>query len=384
MSRMRVITVTLLLPLLLSGCWNAREIENLLYVNAIGVDYVNNEYVVYAQILSFSSIAKQEAGGGGGSESGIAIAKGSGESFAAAIFNLYPVNQEQMTWSHIRSIIFSERALKRGQLDHIMDEIDRFYEFRFTLWTFATQEPMMDILNPKQVFNQPVIYSQLSSPQDIYKQHSVISPMKLFQFISNRDEPNKVVYLPTLSINTKTWTEDKKPLPQLKISGACMIQNKEVKGCLPRDELLALSWLDKKMNRTLLAVKKGKTYLANVVLENPKIKIQPQIRGSQVSFQVHVETLGFIVQYMNRSTVREIEKEAKNKIEEQIRGFYEMGLKHEIDTLQLGHTLYRKEPQKWKRLQKNDMLPLHPSTLEKVNVKVTIYDGGISKVKQVP
>ncbi|MGG4451880.1 Ger(x)C family spore germination protein [Brevibacillus porteri] len=382
MARIRAIAALLLLPLLLSGCWNAREIENLLYVNALGVDYVDNKFEVYAQILSFSTIAKQEAGGER-SASGVAIAKGSGDSFVSALFSLYPANQEQMTWSHIRSLVLSEQVLKRAHLDQVIDELDRFYEFRYTIWTYATKDPLMDILTPKQVFNQPVIYSQLSNPQDLHKQNSVIYPMKLFQFVNKRDEPNKVVYLPMLSINRKTWSEDNKPLPQLKTTGACMLQNKEVKGCWPRSELLGLRWLDEHTNRSLLTLKKGKQPLANLVLQKPKVKIQPLLRDNQVTFQIDVELLGFIPQYQHISPVREIEKEAAKKIEEQIRGLYEKGQKLQMDTLQLGHTLYRKYPQEWKRMQQNGALPLHLSSLGAVNVKVTIYDGGISKVKQV-
>ncbi|MFG0212532.1 Ger(x)C family spore germination protein [Brevibacillus porteri] len=379
MARIRVMAVILLLPLLLIGCWNAREIDNLLYVNALGVDYVDNKFEVYAQMLNFSTIAKQEAGGER-SASGVAIAKGSGDSFVSALFSLYPTNQAQMTWSHIRSLVLS--VLKRPLLDQVIDELDRFYEFRYTIWTYVTKEPLMDILTPKQVFNQPAIYSQLSNPQDIHKQNSAIYPMKLFQFVSKRDEPNKVVYLPMISINKKTWSENNKPLPQLKTTGACMLQNKEVKGCWPRSELLGLRWIDEHTNRSLLTVKKGKQPLANLVLQKPKVKIQPLLRDNQVTFQIDVELLGFIPLYHHISPVREIEKEAAKKIEEEIRGLYEKGRKQQMDTLQLGHTLYRKYPQEWKRMQQNETLPLNPSSLEAVNVKVTIFDGGISKVKQ--
>ncbi|ELK44042.1 Ger(x)C family spore germination C-terminal domain-containing protein [Brevibacillus agri] len=77
-------------------------------------------------------------------------------------------------------------------------------------------------------------------------------------------------------------------------------------------------------------------------------------------------------------------KRKQPKIEEEIRGLFEKGLKLGADTLQLGHTLYRKHPHEWHRLQKNSALPLRPDMLESVNVQVHINDGGISKVKQKP
>ncbi|TGU88566.1 hypothetical protein EN829_061540 [Mesorhizobium sp. M00.F.Ca.ET.186.01.1.1] len=62
--------------------------------------------------------------------------------------------------------------------------------------------------------------------------------------------------------------------------------------------------------------------------------------------------------------------------------FFAKGRKHNIDTLQLGHALYRKYPQEWKRLQKNNALPLSQESLSTVNVQVKLNNGGISKVKQ--
>lgn len=132
--------------------------------------------------------------------------------------------------------------------------------------------------------------------------------------------------------------------------------------------------------------KKDKQTLAMLVLEKPKAAIRPVLPGENVVFQVDVDISGFITQLFRQGPVREIEieTEAAKKIEEEIRGLFEKGLKLGADTLQLGHTLYRKHPHEWHRLQKNSALPLRPDMLESVNVQVHINDGGISKVKQKP
>lgn len=50
------------LSLLLTGCWDIREVQDINYISAIGVDYKDGEYIIYAQMLDFSSVAKQEGG----------------------------------------------------------------------------------------------------------------------------------------------------------------------------------------------------------------------------------------------------------------------------------------------------------------------------------
>lgn len=48
-----------------TGCWDIKTIQDTNYFTAIGFDYQNGRYVVYAQMLDFSSVAKQEAGKAG-------------------------------------------------------------------------------------------------------------------------------------------------------------------------------------------------------------------------------------------------------------------------------------------------------------------------------
>ncbi|MCM3405352.1 MULTISPECIES: hypothetical protein [Bacillaceae] len=46
--------------LLTTGCWGSLEIQTIHYVTAIGADYKDGEYVLYAQMLDFSDAAKSE------------------------------------------------------------------------------------------------------------------------------------------------------------------------------------------------------------------------------------------------------------------------------------------------------------------------------------
>ncbi|WP_312113693.1 Ger(x)C family spore germination protein [Brevibacillus reuszeri] len=381
MKRLRLIAVLLAISVLVSGCWNARQIENLIYINALGFDYVDNQIVVYAQVLSFSTIAKQEAGGQRENTTSI-VAKATGDTVVNALFKLYPTSQQQLTWSHVRAILFHVRALNSKVFNQVIDEINRFYEFRYTLWSFATQEPIMDIFNAKQLFSRPLIYSQLEDPQDLYPQNSVMEPIQLFQFLARRSESNGVVYLPMLTTNQTVWSEDKKMLPKLKGSGACIFQNKEMKSCWSRSDLIGLRWLNKDTNRTLISVKSDDKGQALLILEKPRVRLTPFFKEGHPLFRIDVQVTGFITQIIQRGPVEALEKAAAKKIEAEIRGVYERGFKQQIDTLALGHSLYRKYPQEWKRLAKNRTLPLTSGSLDTVNIQVKLKNGGMAKVRQ--
>lgn len=149
--------------------------------------------------------------------------------------------------SHVKTIVFSEKALKHDVVNEVLDVWDRYYEFRYTVWTMATKEPLQEVLNTPSTAELSVLYSQLNNPLNPYTQSSEIAPLYLYEFIREWKEEGQTVQLPQLTI-VKGWTENKKISPKLKAGGICFLENKQFKGSLPRRYLLGLRWVEKKRN----------------------------------------------------------------------------------------------------------------------------------------
>ncbi|HDR3874565.1 TPA: Ger(x)C family spore germination protein, partial [Bacillus anthracis] len=45
---------------LLTGCWDRRELEHVLFINTLGIDFKDNHYIIYPQFINFTNMAKQE------------------------------------------------------------------------------------------------------------------------------------------------------------------------------------------------------------------------------------------------------------------------------------------------------------------------------------
>lgn len=69
--------------ILLSGCWDTRNIDHIVYIHAIGVDYKDGQVVAYVQLVGFTALAKVEAGGGK-EKAAVSIGKAAGETFNIA------------------------------------------------------------------------------------------------------------------------------------------------------------------------------------------------------------------------------------------------------------------------------------------------------------
>ncbi|MFF0829263.1 Ger(x)C family spore germination protein [Brevibacillus sp. NPDC003359] len=381
MQKLRCFFTTILICSMLSGCWGAKEIEHLIYVNSIGVDYVKGKFVFYTQIISFGNIAKQEAGGQRLPQT-ISIGKGEGKTLDEAIFNLYPTAQQRLSWSHIKAIVFSEAALKQDVVNQLLDVVDRYYEFRYTIWTFATKEPIEDIFNAKPILNISVLYSQLNDPQDIYRQSSVVAPMYLYKFIWKWKESGQTMQLPEMGINKVQWTEDKKKHPKLIMSGVCFLQNKKLKQCIPRADIMGLRWLDKDTSRPGITVYHDGHPIATLVMEKIKPSITPKVENDKVTFQLKVSTKANMPQLVKAIPEKKLREYAEKSISEEIMHTYLLGQKSQIDVLQLSDTLYRENPKAWHQFTKNGELPLRPDTISRLDVELELFGGNLSKIRE--
>lgn len=378
MKLIRCILVTTLLSMLLTGCWGAREIEHMIYVNTLEVDFVKNKVVVYIQMVNFSGIAKKEAGQT--QEQKTYIGKAEGDSFDSALFNLYASSPQRIVWSNVKTIVFSEAALKNSVINQVLDVWDRYYEFRYTVWTMATKEPVEKVLNTMSISNLSVIYSQLNSPMRTYEQNSIIAPMYLYKFIWKWKEKGQTVLLPYMEI-AQGWTDNKKPSPNNSVSGVCFLDNQQFRGCLETKNILGLRWVEKKTNRTPLILKDKNTVKALMVMNKIKSSIRPKLNHGKPVFDIKVSMQATLPELSTSFHKTTLELQAAEEIRNQIMETYLKGLDMDIDVYGLSGLLYRNIPDAWHKLSTNEKIPLDSSSIDQINIKVNLISGGISKMK---
>src|SRR5699024_10000010 len=129
--RLTLIGLLLIMMTLLSGCWSLNEAERMLYIHAIGIDYKDNQYEIYAQIINFANVAKSDTPISEIEQAEVGFA--TGNTIEDAIFNLYRSTDERVSWGHLTFIIFSEEALKDQRMNAAIDVFTRFIETRYRI-----------------------------------------------------------------------------------------------------------------------------------------------------------------------------------------------------------------------------------------------------------
>ena len=82
------------LTTLLAGCWDITEPQRMYYINAVGVDYENDEYIVYLQVINFADVAKsvQPSANVAPAE----VGRATGKTIEEAIYKLYRSSDQEI------------------------------------------------------------------------------------------------------------------------------------------------------------------------------------------------------------------------------------------------------------------------------------------------
>ncbi|MGE6600200.1 hypothetical protein ACQKEY_00515 [Lysinibacillus fusiformis] len=132
MYKITFITFTItVVALLLSGCWDVSEPQKMYYVQGVGVDYKDNQFEAYIQLVNFATVTKTEQSNPQMSPSEIGKAKG--KTIEEAIYKLYRSVDQEVYWGHMTYIILSENSIQNENIIAVFDTFLRFRETRYQI-----------------------------------------------------------------------------------------------------------------------------------------------------------------------------------------------------------------------------------------------------------
>ncbi len=375
---LRTLLALILIPILLTGCWDIKDLQEVNYLTAIGYDLEEGEFVIYGQLLDFASVAKTEAGKAGLIP--VWVGKGKGKTLIDAIDDLYRAAQLRIFYGHVNAVVIGEKVLKNKQAMNQVEQFHgRFYELRFTPWLFGTSQPIGDILSATSIFDLSPGVSLLHQPLETYKQRSAIDPISIRRFALETNEPSHTTLLPAIELSDRNWKKGHKPQAMLEINGAYAMREDKVLGRFVTKDLIGLTWVEPTSNRGPLVLSSGEKVEATLSLERPKIEIDPQVRDGKATYTLKVSLAGTVTMLLTTLSEGEIEQQAAKLVRTQIRELYEEGLKHDADLLDLETALYRKKNRQWKMLRDSGGLGLTPDSLTEIDVSVNVKRTGNMK-----
>ncbi|UQZ83243.1 Spore germination protein B3 precursor [Paenibacillus konkukensis] len=355
--------------LVLAGCWDAKEVQRLNYITGLGVDYEDNDFIVYAQMLNFASIAKVEEQT---APVKAYVGRGKGATVLAAMNDLIATGQGRMFLGHVNYLVLTENVFKKQMLEKVFDFTNRNKETRYTKWFYGTKSDLFDLLNAKTFFDRSSIDSLLGNPEPNYDQLSNLKPYYVNEIVASMLEPSSTVAIPSIELTSKVWREQNRPMPILKKTGGFIFNGTKYAGWMKMSDIMLGRWLQVAYEASPLTLRTAGRSIATVEVKDASHHIEIDDRNSRPRFRVKLKAKGTLMELATQKPLEEIERLAEQTIRKEIKEYYEKGLDMGVDLIHLGQTYYMFNPAKWRALNVDGRLPLDRDSLEDIEVHLLI------------
>lgn len=290
--KIKIIILTLAV-FILSGCFNYVEINNLVLVTGIGIDYKDDMYEV-----SFETLYQDKESSDSSFEKGT-IRSGKGKTLGEAFDNVTLSVEKEPYFAHLKVLVISNEVAK-NHLNEICDFFLRNNDIRniFSV-VIADESTPEEILNNSDNYF-PVASEKINSLLENNVYSNYISKNKYFKNIaSNYLSKNKNIALTSIKIE-----ED-----NLKLGDLIVFNSKKPVGKLDDKMSLVLSVLDNKKPSSLFTI----TYDDNEYITLRIYKSKTKVSIEKNKFVINNDLMAEIVE--NSYNIDLDKKSNQNKIE---------------------------------------------------------------------
>ncbi|MCH6268218.1 Ger(x)C family spore germination protein [Neobacillus citreus] len=371
---MRIMKIVLVLSccLIFTGCTGIKNIQDVTYIVAIGMDYdvKKKEYTAYIQGLNFANVAKTE-GGRPVEPIPTFVASATGETLNLAVSKLYKKSEPPLFFGHVKTLVLSQRLIQH-KAKEVIEEVGRNRSLRPTLRVVTTEEDIQKVFNVKALFDYPAVYTVIFKKDGSDLAEDEIRPTTLMRFLRDYYEPMGAAKLPLVKIDKNSW-KTKKNFPILFFNGYAVFQHKKFIKVLPFNDAVYINWLLE--NRVALDRKvldNGKL-VAAVRLTTPKMKIKYEKGTASPKFSIELFAHADLLEKIEDIPMKKLHELIEKDIKMNIEALYKKGVDDQIDVLNAGEKWYRAHPKQYQQLKKSKNFYLDKKSLSKVNVKVQVF-----------
>ena len=348
----------LLSVVMLSGCWDRREINDVAFVVATGLDKEEDQYRVTVQVPlpgQLGGIGK--SGGGGGTSGGKPYFN---DSVAAATVRKANEMQQrslsrQLYFAHRRVVLIGEELAKEG-IAPLMDILGRVPQNRLTAFLLVTKGTARDMMTadvPTEQFPAEVMRE--------LAQNSMKQPRTLKHVINTIVTDGVDTAIPYAEISETQPGKGGQPHRVIRMAGLAVFAHNRLTGVLQGDQGSAVLLAMNQARRPVFTVPAPTgSGLITALLQENSGRLRVKMEGETIRVRIDIDGKGYVVENQSDCDLASENNMSRvgYAVAERIRASIMESmdkLQHEYhsDPIGIGDALYRSDPDAWKKLRKN-------------------------------
>ncbi len=348
-----IFLISILLLIMLTGCWNRKELSTVSVIQAVGIDRTENNQIS----LTFQILLPGEVKAKGGGGKGVSVFTSEGETVFDALRNAALESDRKLLGSHNKVIVIGEEAAREG-ITPLLDFVRRDHEYRRLSYLFIAKGKAKDIIKGEHE-QEKIPGKALESLAKATKATSKLPKIDLNDFFNTLTSKTTDSIAPGIHVIEKKI--NKKTKKVIELDETAIFKKDKLAGWFDWTETRGLLWVLDKVKSGIIIVKSPKDEKEYVSLEiiRASSKVKPEIRDGKLSVTVEVKEEGNLGEQMSQvdltkpDTFKELEKRQAAAIEEEINAALHKAQEWGVDIFQFGEAFHRKFPKEWPELKEN-------------------------------
>ena len=375
--RKKAVALILIPALLLTGCWDAREINELAFVLSVGLDKTNDGFKVTAQIASPETYSKTPSGTASQATKPFWIVTSNGKTIFEAIRNMASISSRRIFWAHIKVIVISEELAKTN-IQEVCDFFTRNPELRLRTLVAVTPGKAGEVVqNVPEMEKDPASYlEKIIENKNLTGKSSSIM---LKDFLQDYLNPH-VGPVASRIIFDKSGKET-----VLKTSGAYVFDGNKLAGSLNEEQTRGLLWIKNKMKNSIMVVYcPDDNKPVTMEIKSAKSKMDCYLENKVPCFTIKVDINANITEQACLTDFNEDEKRYKlsKTLETAVRKDIETTIKTaksmQVDFVDFSGVLHRQHKEEWHDIS-SDWNNIFPNS--EVTIAVNVHINHVSLAK---
>ncbi|KRE72863.1 Ger(x)C family spore germination protein [Paenibacillus sp. Soil750] len=361
---MKRAVLIILLLMILTGCWNRKELDQISLATAIGIDKQGDHYNISVQLLNSDEITSSK--GVGQRQPVVTLQISSGSTIFESFRKLTTSSPRKILSSHLRILILGEELAEEG-ISKVLDILSRDHElrsdFNILLARNATANDILQVLTPLEKIPANKLYSSLISSE---KNWGVTTNVDLHQLIYDLVDPGKDPVLSSVHIKgdvTKAKSRENLnsvlPPATLEFKSLGVFHQDQFVGWLTDRESKGYNYALGNLQSTVVALpcQAGGKMSIELISTRSKIKARFVDQQPQAFVNVRVEAnIGEVACRLNLNstyTIQAIEEQLNEEIKQTILDAVAKAKSYKSDIFGFGAAIHRANYKQWNLIKDN-------------------------------
>ena len=378
MNVIRLMLICIISVILLTGCWDRSEINDIAFVVATGVDKgAKNKYLYSVQIPLPSSMGGAGSSGGGGGTSGegpYLVAQGTGGNERQGIEEIQTKLSRRIYLGHRRVHIIGESLAKAG-ISKSLNAIFTQPRSRISTFLLISNGDAVKLLKTQPRMEQ---YSG-EGMREMSKNSLNMTARDALQDLYRE---GKDMIIPV--VNPAGTTKTDKTKKEVQMESFAVFKEDKLAFTTNKDESAGILWLFEKMQKKSSSFPVAKNEELSVQIFEQQTEPKLKIVDGKPTFVLTVRAAGVL--YENEpnyriedpKTYRFIISKMENEIKEEILAVLKHAHSQGVDVYGFGWYLFKNKHQEWEQNWKNNWR----STLPNLKVSVVV-DADIQRTTNI-